>query len=81
MATKNYRELIEYRVNFINKKLGTNYQISYASQYGGWNMYEIWDEGMAHHCGALGFDYRKSNVEMLAYVDGVYNLLCHYNVN
>lgn len=80
MTRKEYRELIEYRVNFINKKLGTDYQISYASQYGGWNMYEVWDEGAAHHRGLLGFDVRKSNAEMLNYVDGIFELLSHYEV-
>lgn len=80
MTRTEYKKLIEYRVAFINKKLGTNYQISYVSQYGGWDMYEIWDEGMAHHRGALGFDCRKSNAEMLNYVDGIFELLCHYDV-
>ena len=80
MTRTEYRKLIEYRVEFINKKLGTDYRISYASQCGGWNMYEIWDEGMAHHRGDLGFDCRKSNAEMLNYVDGIYELLNFYEV-
>ena len=80
MTRTEYKKLIEYRVDFINKKLGSEYQINYSSVYGGWDMYEIWDEGMAHHRGALGFDCRKSNAEMLNYVDGIFELLCHYDV-
>lgn len=80
MTRTEYMKLIEYRVNFINKKLGTNYQINYSSVYGGWNMYEIWDEGAARHRGLLGFDVRKSSAEMLAYVDGIFELLSHYDV-
>lgn len=80
MTHKEYRELIEYRVRFINKKLGTNYQINYSSCYGGWNMYEIRDEGAAQHRGLLGFDGRKSNAEMLNYVDGIFELLSYYEV-
>lgn len=77
MASKNYGKLINYRIEFINKKLGTNYKTDYAKQYGGWNLYEV-KNGGGHTRGNLGFDYRKSNVEMLAYVDGIYNLLCYY---
>lgn len=80
MTKKEYRQLIEYRVDYINKRLGTDYRISYVSQYGGWNMYEVWDDGQAHHRGVLGFDCRKSNAEMLNYVDGIFQLLCHYDV-
>lgn len=80
MTRTEYKKLIEYRVNFINKKLGTNYQISYVSQYGGWNMYEVWDKSGDNHRGVLGFDCRKSNAEMLNYVDGIFELLCHYDV-
>lgn len=80
MTRTEYRELIEYRVYFINKKLGTNYKISYVSQYGGWNMYEVLDDGQAHQRGFLGFDCRKSNAEMLNYVDGIFELLYHYDV-
>lgn len=81
MATtkKEYRMLIEYRVNYINKKLGTEYQIDYVGHYGGWEMF-MYGEGKSHRRGALGFDVRKSNAEMLAYVDGIYELLNHYEV-
>lgn len=79
MARKNYESLIGNRIEFINSKLGTNYKTDYAKQYGGWNMYEVLNGG-GHTRGKLGFDCRKSNVEMLAYVDGIYNLLCYYSV-
>lgn len=79
MAKKEYKQLIDYRVNFINKKLGTNYETNYAPQYGGWNMSEVKEGGKTYR-GNLGFDLRKSNAEMLAYVDGIYELLCHYQV-
>lgn len=79
MTKKEYRELIEYRVNYINRMLGTKYEISYAAQYGGWNMYEI-AEGGGQHRSCLGFNGRKSSAEMLNYVDGIFELLCHYDV-
>lgn len=80
MTRKEYRELIEYRVNFINKKLGTKYHADYCSMYRGWSMYEIISESGVAYRNFLGFDVRKSNAEMLAYVDGIYELLCHYDV-
>jgi hypothetical protein len=80
MTQKKYRELIEYRVAFINKKLGTKYHADYCSVYGGWSMYEIDPESGAPYRNCLGFDCRKSNAEMLNYVDGNFELLCHYEV-
>lgn len=71
--------LIEYRVNHINNKLGTKYQVEYVGHYGGWEMF-MYGKRMSHRRGALGFDVRKSNEEMLAYVDGIYELLNHYEV-
>lgn len=80
MTRTEYRELIKYRVDFINKKLGTKYTTDYVSHYGGWSMYEIDPESGGHHRNLLGFDCRKSNAEMLNYVDGIFELLCHYDV-
>jgi hypothetical protein len=80
MTKKEYRQLIEYRVDFINKKLGTKYHADYCSIYGGWSMYEIDPESGATYRNSLGFDCRKSNAEMLNYVDGIFELLCHYDV-
>lgn len=79
MTRTKYRKLIEYRVDFINKKLGTNYYADYCSIYGGWNLYMI-DEKQRQYSGVIGFDCRKSSAEMLNYVDGIYELLCHYDV-
>lgn len=80
MTRTEYRKLIEYRVAFINKKLGTKYHADYCSIYGGWSMYEIDPESGATYRNRLGFDCRKSSKEMLAYVDGIFELLCHYDV-
>ena len=74
MARKNYRFLIEARIEWINGILGTNYAATYAPHYGGWDMYLTGSKGYAGR-GTLGFDYRKSNAEMLAYVDGCYTAL------
>ena len=79
MTTKRTKELIEYRIEFINTKLGTNYKTDYVSHYGGWNLYEVLPSG-GHSRGFIGFDERKSNAEMLNYVDGIYNMLCFYKV-
>lgn len=79
MTRTEYRKLIEYRVDFINKKLGTNYHADYCSIYGGWSLYMI-DEKQRQHSGVIGFACRKSSAEMLNYVDGIFELLCHYDV-
>jgi hypothetical protein len=76
MTSTEYRKLIEYRVDFINKKLGTDYKADYVSHFGGWNMYLA----STNKRGAIGFDCRKSNEEMLNYVDGIFELLCHYEI-
>lgn len=80
MTRTEYRELIKFRVDFINKKLGTKYTTDYVSHYGGWSMYEIYPENGGHYRNLLGFDCRKSNAEMLNYVDGIFELLNHYDV-
>jgi hypothetical protein len=81
MATRqNYRKLIEYRVNYINKKLGIKYHADYCSIYGGWNLYLIDKECGGQYRGPIGFDARKSSAEMLAYVDGIYELLNNYEI-
>lgn len=74
MARKNYRLLIEARIKWINDILGTNYIATYDCYYCGWDMYLTGPKGYAGR-GALGFDYRKSSAEMLAYVDGCYTAL------
>lgn len=80
MTRTEYRMLIECRVAFINKKLGTKYHADYCSIYGGWSMYEIQPDSGATYRNILGFDVRKSSAEMLAYVDGIFELLSHYEV-
>ena len=76
MATtrKEYRELIECRVNRLNDVLNLNnsapYVAQYAAHYGGWNL-QRYDEKCSIVGGAFSFDYRKSSGEMLAYLDGV----------
>lgn len=79
MTRKDYKELIEYRIHVINETLGTNYQATYLTQYGGWELYEKIKLG-AHARGYLGFDSIKSSSEMLAYLEGIFNLLTFYKV-
>ena len=81
MKIKDFQRLIEYRIDFINKKLGTNYTTDYCTQYGGYNLYYVEGDSSAHRRGPLGFDARLSAKEMLAYVDGIYNLLSVYSIN
>ena len=62
------------RLEFMNKyaktRLNETYEVSY---FGGWDMYL---EGSATCSrGKLGFDYRKSTPELMAYIDGVVNAL------
>lgn len=80
MARENYKRLIEYRLNAINERLGTNYQTDYSSVYGGWNLYVVDKNNGGHFRSTLGFDARKSSAEMLAYLSGIYNLLLGYKV-
>lgn len=80
MARENYKRLIEFRLNAINERLGTNYQTDYVSHYGGWNLYVVDKDNGGHFRSTLGFDTRKSSSEMLAYLSGIYNLLLGYKV-
>lgn len=80
MTRTEYRRLIEYRVNYINERLGTKYTTDYVAHYGGWAMYEVDQETGGHYRNVLGFDVRKSNAEMLNYVDGIFQLLCFYKL-
>lgn len=80
MTKKEYRQLIEFRVDSINKKLGTKYTTDYVSHYGGWAMYEIDPETDGTMRKELGFYVRKSSTEMLNYVDGIFQLLSFYEL-
>lgn len=69
MATKQKnQETIEYLLNTINKAVKEKYATNFASYYGGWNMYLNDNYG---NPGPLGFDLRKSSVEMIAYLRGI----------
>ena len=70
---KNYRMIIERKINAINGALGTDYTADYNTYYGGWAMYERTE----HYTGSLGFDLRKSNAEMVAYLCGIQAALYH----
>ena len=70
MKKDDYKKLIEGRVNSINEIFDTNYQADYTAHYGGWNLFIVGENG-GHSRGYIGFDYRKSNTEMLNYLDGI----------
>lgn len=71
MKHSDYKLLIEKRIEWINDILGTEYRTDFVSFYGGWNLY-IRDVNGGHSHGKYGFDYRKSNKEMVAYLDGLW---------
>lgn len=75
----NYKQIINAKINAINGALGTDYHISYAPQYGGWDMYLL-TEDYGHSSGTIGFEYRKSNSEMMAYLEGIQHMLYHMEV-
>lgn len=65
-----YKRFIQMKIDWINHRLGTAYKTNFCSFYGGWNLYEVTEQG-GHFRGEMGFDYRKSSAEMLAYLEGV----------
>lgn len=68
-------EIIGKRVDYINKKLGTNFIAEWSEIYKTWTMYEIERNSFAHNRNVLGFDAGKSMEEMYAYTDGIFALL------
>lgn len=70
MARSKYRKEIEGLIESLNKKTGMNYITDYAPHYGGWNLYRL-NECSGHCSGLYGFDYRRSNKEMVAYLRGL----------
>ena len=70
MAASKYRKEIEGLIESLNNKTGMNYTTDYAPHYGGWNLYRL-NEHSGHCAGMYGFDYRRSNTEMVAYLRGV----------
>lgn len=79
-TAKEYRYLIEYRVNALREYTGTPYQVNYCPMYGGWNLYYVKDGETGHTRGKFGFDIRKSNTEMLNYLNGILDVFNYYNV-
>lgn len=70
MARSKYRKEIEELIEYLNNKTGMNYMTDYAPHYGGWNLYRL-NERNGHCSGLYGFDYRRSNKEMVAYLRGL----------
>lgn len=70
MARSNYRKEVEGLIESLNNKTGMNYMTDYAPHYGGWNLYRL-NESSGHCAGMYGFDYRRSNKEMVAYLRGL----------
>lgn len=65
---KQVKEILDY----VNRRLGSNYSTDYHSGYGGWNMYIVDKEhGHRHLRGVFGFDCRKSTKEFVAYLQGI----------
>lgn len=70
MARSKYRKEIEGLIESLNEKTGMNYMTDYAPYYGGWNLYRL-NEHSGHCSGVYGFDYRRGNKEMVAYLRGL----------
>lgn len=59
------------RMAYMSKVVGVEYSADYVPHYGGWSMWLANSNGREH--GELGFDYRKSTAEFMAYMSGVIN--------
>ena len=70
MANSKYRKEIECLIEMLNQKTGMNYMTDYAPHYGGWDLYRL-NEHSGHCAGLYGFDHRRSNKEMVAYLRGL----------
>lgn len=64
---------LEIMNTYTKSRIGEVYDASFASHFGGWNLYLRESGGTMR--GKLGFDYRKSTPEMMAYISGVINAL------
>jgi len=64
---------LEYMNKVVAPVIGEQYEASFVSHYGGWDMYK---KGDRSHLGRLGFDCRKSTAEFMAYMTGVINAVC-----
>lgn len=60
------KKIIESRLESLNALQDVHYYATFAAHYGGWEMHE---QGTGRNR-ALGFDYRISSREFLAYLDG-----------
>jgi hypothetical protein len=70
MARSKYRKEIELLIESLNNLTGMNYMTDYAPHYDGWNLCRL-NEHSGHCTGLYGFDYRRSNKEMVAYLRGL----------
>ena len=64
---------LDYMNKFTSSAIGEEYSASYCPHYGGWDLY-IKDN--KSRIGRLGFDYRKTTPEFMAYMTGVINAIC-----
>ena len=64
---------LEYMNKVVAPIIGEEYSASYCPQYGGWDLYFKDDRSRR---GRLGFDYRKTTAEFMAYMTGVINAIC-----
>ena len=75
MSTRTTKKDVARRLAFMNtytkSRLGETYEISYYNR--GWDMYL--EGSTTCRRGMLGFDYRKTTPEIMAYMDGVVNAL------
>lgn len=64
------RKMIEGRVEYYNRLMDTNFQISYHSAYG-YDMFEKDPNCGAERRNYVGFDTRKSASETYEYINGL----------
>lgn len=64
------RKMIEVRVEYYNKLMGTKFKISYHTGYG-YDMFEKDPDCGAERRNYVGFDIRKSASETYEYINGL----------
>ena len=77
MKAKEIRGCINFRLEVISKKIGIELAIDYAPQYGGYCLYAP-TPSHGHSSAGCCFiqpNKRMSGVEMLAYLDGIWNFI------
>lgn len=68
---KEWRGLIEYRIEELRNLTGTNYCTTYCGHYGGWELYVTNAENGGHGRSDFGRTERMTSPEFYYYLEGI----------